>query len=435
MIVLLTLMAGITLGLAVARSFQQSPQRPSPIRDETLTKLSLTLHELEGSDEVPSSTENLLDRLDSIARNIHGRYEVLTTNLAAAVIVYDEDWQVRFASPYTEVLTGYSPDEFYSSEADLFELIAVEGDGEKIARAKQVCRLGEEFHLQYQIKHRSSILLWVDGRFVPIFNEADEVIGMLSVTIDVTESIRQRKQLEQQNQDLSDFSYMVSHDLKAPIFTIKGMVAALQEDYGDKLGEEGGQLLAYITEGAQRLEKLVSSVIEYSAISIKEGTILPVQLKELMHSVMQDLSEQLRITGGKVSLSEALPSVSGDPVRIYQVFSNLLGNAIKYRSPERVLEVNIRARVLPNDFVQIEVEDNGRGIPEGKIKDIFRPYHRAHSSEIEGSGIGLASVKKIVEKAGGQVSVESVEGKGSTFKVILPLAKSPIIKHAEEARV
>jgi len=396
----------------------------------TLKKsLAETLEQLEGPEsQAPTDISELLERLDLIAKNLQGRYDVLINNIAAAVIVYDENRTVRFVSPYTEILTGYALKEFYDAPQDLFESIAVDHDGEKYARAKQISHLGENFNLQYQIRHRTGLRLWLDTRFVPIFDDREQVAGLLCVTLDVTESIKQRQLLEQQNQDLSDFSYMVSHDLKAPIFTIKGMVTAIGEDYGSKIGPEGQELLKFIEDGAKRLESLVASVIEYSAVSVKEGERKPVDLQEVLSSVVKDLREQIRLSEAEVIIPSKFPIVAGDPLRYYQVFSNLIGNAIKYRSPKRKLKIELTVKEHPHDLIALDLEDNGLGIPAGKIKDVFRPYHRAHSSDIEGSGIGLASVKKIVDQAGGQVSVRSIEDQGITFRVTLPLAKLPIVK-------
>jgi PAS domain S-box-containing protein len=417
---MLGLLTGILLGGAAAALFLKVKRPVLCITPSFESELRETLLFLEGDEaKEPKDLPELLERLEAIARNLQGRYNVLVDNLAAAVVVYDENWRIRFISPYTELLTGHTAEEFYTAQEDIFESISVE----RYARAKKVSQLGEDFHVQYQIRHRSGVMLWLDTRMVPITDEDGGVIGLLAVTIDVTESIRQRKQLEEQNQDLKDFSYMVSHDLKAPIFTIKGMVAALREDYAERLDADANGLLNYIVEGADRLEKLVSSVIEYSSITIRDSKIQSVFLGEILKSVLTDLSEQIRISEAKIVIPSSLPYLKGDPVRLYQVFSNLFGNAIKYRSPERALSIELRITRLEHDFVKIEIKDNGLGIPPGKLSDIFRPYHRAHSSEIEGSGIGLASVKKIVEKAGGSVSVVSEEGAGSIFSVVIPAAQ------------
>lgn len=399
------------------------------IKGSLRDSLAETLKELEGPEShTPKSDTELLERLDSISRNLQGRYDVLINNIAAAVIVYDENRTVRFVSPYTEILTGYPLREFYDAPQDLFESIAVDVDGEKYARAKQISHLGENFNLQYQIRHRSGLRLWLDTRFVPIFDDKDQVAGLLCVTLDVTESIKQRQLLEQQNQDLSDFSYMVSHDLKAPIFTIKGMVTAISEDYGSKIGPEGQELLKFIEDGAKRLESLVASVIEYSSVSVKEGERNSVDLEEVLSSVIKDLREQIRLSEAEIVLPKEFPIIAGDHLRYYRLFSNLIGNAIKYRSTKRKLKIQLSFKEHSNDLIAVDLEDNGMGIPVQKIKDVFRPYHRAHSSDIEGSGIGLASVKKIVEQAGGQVSVQSTEDQGSIFRVTLPLMKVTLAK-------
>ena len=432
---ILPFLIGAFLGAGVLFVFFKSHSRANGIDQSLLENLSETLRELEGDDAPPKNDAELLERLNLISKNLQGRYDVLTNNLAAAVLVYDEDRTIRFVSPYTEVLTGYSTEEFYDLPQDLFESIAIDADGEKYARAKQISQLGEDFQLQYQIRHKSGLRLWLDTRFVPIFDEQEEVAGLLCVTLDVTESIKQRQLLEQQNQDLSDFSYMVSHDLKAPIFTIKGMVAAIGEDYGEKLGQDGKELLKFIEDGAKRLESLVASVIEYSAVSVKEGERRAVELEEVLTSAIKDLREQIRIADAVINLPTTFPIIAGDPIRYYQVFSNLIGNAIKYRSKERPLEIFISVKEYSNDAVAIDIEDNGLGIPSGKLKDIFRPYHRAHSSDIEGSGIGLASVKKIVERVGGIVSAESEENKGSVFRVILPLSKQSSNVEKTEAQI
>jgi signal transduction histidine kinase len=250
----------------------------------------------------------------------------------------------------------------------------------------------------------------------------------MSITIDVTDSIQYQKQIEEQNQDLNDFAYMVSHDLKAPIFTIQGMADALKEDYGNVIGDDGRKLLDYITNAASRLTMLVESVLEYSALTNSDDTLSDVSLEDLIPNVISDYSEKLKNIDSKIQLVNQLPFIKGEPVRIYQLFSNLIGNAIKYRKLDKTLEILISSSNISPGYAQIDISDNGIGIHENKLEDIFRPYRRAQSrdtegEDIEGSGIGLACVKKIVDKIGGRVSVSSKLNKGSTFSLILPLSK------------
>ncbi len=379
-------------------------------------------------------TASLGERFEQMAE----RYELLTNNLAASVLIEDLNGRVGFCSPYTEVLTGYTVEDFTEGGGTFLESLVVEADRPRFRRARQVSALGEEIVVRYQIKHRSGILLWVETHLVPIGDSEGEIVSLLAVSIDVTASVRYQLKIEEQNRDLNDFTYMVSHDLKAPIFTIKGMASMLREDLAEKLSAEDRESLTHIIDAADRLERLVKSVIEYSSLSTKEHAETNISLIDVMREVREDLTQQLKDNHGEITVLGELPLVRGDSLWLYQVFTNLVGNAIKYSSPARKLVINIAIKSQTSELVTIAISDNGLGIPAGKLKDIFRPYKRAHTADphaarIEGSGIGLASVKKIVEKLGGSVAVSSTEGVGSEFTVTLRLGTACLDDAAEGA--
>lgn len=345
------------------------------------------------------------------------QYNLLTNNIAASILIHDANGNLIFCSPYTEVITGYGIDDVLSSNEDFLLRLTIEEDRERYKRAREICALGEDMLVRYQIKHFTGIPMWLETRMVPVFNKNNELTSVMSVTIDVTDSLNYQRQIEEQNRDLSDFAYMVSHDLKAPIFTIKGIVSALEEDYGHIIPPEGKGLINYITDATQRLERLVESIIEYSSISTKNLKHSDVDLNESITSVIADLGEQIRTSNARITVEPSLGLVNGSPVRIYQVFSNLIGNAIKYRSPERDPEITIKRSTSPIAQISIDIKDNGLGIPADKLDEVFRPYRRVHAVKVEGSGIGLACVKKIIDRLGGTVSVKSEDGKGSTFSL------------------
>lgn len=358
---------------------------------------------------------------------------LVLNNVAAAVILYNGDGSVNFCSPYIQVLTGYTEDQLNQSidqnpndneNIDFLKSIIAEEDWQRYKRARLVSHLGEDSLVRFRIKHKSGLELWLESRMVPIIDTSGEVQSVMTITIDVTDSINYQKQIEQQNQDLNDFAYMVSHDLKAPIFTIHGMADALRDDYSQLLPKDAIELLGFITDAAKRLDKLVASVLEYSALSNSNETQAEVSLNETISQVLSDYKEQLKSIDATFNVADKLPNIKADPIRVYQVFSNLIGNAIKYREKSRQLQVSITFKLFPPHLVQVEVKDNGLGIPSNKLKDIFRPYRRAHGGDIEGSGVGLACVKKIIDKLGGQVSVQSVEKQGSSFFITLPLSKT-----------
>lgn len=366
---------------------------------------------------------HFIDTLREFGETLHDvieRYERLTNNIAVSVIIEDSDGEVTFCSPYTEVLTGYSTEEIQRYNGDFLESIVIEEDIPRYKRFRMMSEMGEAIPVRYRVRHKSGIILWLETRLVPVLGDSGNLASIMSVSNDVTSTVRYQKHIEEQNQDLSDFAYMVSHDLKAPIFTIRGMASALSEDYREQLGEEGTGLLSYITEGATRLEKLVASIIEYSSLS-KNAPDEVVSLNSTLSDVLRDLSEQIKLLSAEIHIKGELPEVLGPPMRLYQVFSNLLGNALKYHSPERrpLIEISVCSHSDQNNHI-IQVKDNGSGIADGKLDDVFRPYHRACGSEIEGSGIGLACVKKIMERLGGSVSVRSKEGEGSSFYLVFP---------------
>lgn len=368
----------------------------------------------------------LIDAISTIgeeAETLIERYEILTENLAASVVIRDAMGKITYCSPYTEVLTGYPLSEIYSSERDFFVRIANEEDSEKLEKALKVSSLGEAFQFRYRFFHKTGIEMWAETRTVPVLDNEGNVTSILSISLDVTGQVRYQKQVEDKNKDLQDFAYMISHDLKAPIFTIKGMVNILKEDCAT-LDDDSKETLTHIEGAAQRLSSLVASVLEYSEITSRANASEPVNLSDVIGDVLNDYSQQIKEIKAKVDTPQNLPIVLGDRTMIYQILSNLFGNALKYRDPERPLELKLNADLENSGRTAIiSIEDSGMGIPADKIESIFRPFKRAHGGNIEGSGIGLACVKKLVDKLGGDISVESSVGQGSSFRVSLPAAR------------
>lgn len=378
--------------------------------------------------KVPNLTNLVCDQA------IVEQFDLVLNNIAAAVMICSPDGMPSFVSTYIQVLTGHLPEEFKGFNGDFLETLILDEDVERYRRSKNLSKLGEDSIVRFRIRHKSGLLLWLESRLVPTLNLSAEVESVLSIIIDVTESINYQTQIEEQNQDLSDFAYMVSHDLKAPVFTIQGMAEAIREDCGENLGEEGLKLLQFISNAADRLHSLVGSVIEYSSLNNSSDSPESVSLSETMDQVISDYAPHIKSAGVEISYSKELPAVRGEAIRIYQVLSNLIGNAIKYRDQNRPLEVEVTAKIVPPRMIDLIIKDNGLGIPENKLEDIFRPYRRAHGGDIEGSGIGLACVKKIVTRLGGNVYAESVEGEGSTFHVIIPAKEATRAPIPEDLR-
>lgn len=348
------------------------------------------------------------------------RYKTLTDHLLASVIVRTVDGTISYCSPYTEVLTGYSLTDFYNQRQDLFLEIMHRDDHDLYHRALKVIAIGEPFQYRYRFTHRSGIEMWAETRIMPLVNVHGDVTSSLSVTLDVTGSVLYQQQTEERSKDLQDFTYMVSHDLKTPAYTLKGIATILREELSSTHSEETSELLTHMDRAVLRLEQLINGIIEFSKVALHIPNLAPVSLLGIITDVVEDLSGEVQKRGATIKVDSNLPIVDGEPLPLYQIFFNLVSNALKYSHPERTPVIEIVSVPQKNPrLAVISVKDNGRGIPNDKLDLIFKPFKRLDDTVADGSGIGLTTVKKLVEKLGGQVNVVSEYGQGSLFTVSL----------------
>jgi light-regulated signal transduction histidine kinase (bacteriophytochrome) len=237
---------------------------------------------------------------------------------------------------------------------------------------------------------------------------------------DVTE----RRALERSNADLEQFAYVASHDLSAPLHSVEGFTRLLRDRYAAQLDEAGAEFIEHTQSAVRRMRKLIDDLLAYSRVSSSEVPAHGVDTAAAASSALMLLSGQVAAASASVTIGD-LPAVRGDERRIIQLFENLVGNAIKFRSPERPLAIELAAEPAPPGWVGIAVRDNGIGIEPRFADRIFRMFERLHSAEeIEGTGIGLAICKRIVEQHGGEITVDSTPDQGATFSFTLPSANA-----------
>lgn len=225
------------------------------------------------------------------------------------------------------------------------------------------------------------------------------------------------KELADKNAELETFVFSVSHDLKTPIVTIEGFMGALREDFGNLIPEDCERYLNYIGDATRKMETLINDLLELSRIGRLTVKKTEFPFADLMEEVIAGLQPRIEAKGVQVTVSQGLPMVYGEKKRLVQVMENLLSNAIKYigkENPFPRIEVGVREQ---DDQKVIFVKDNGIGIEEIYFEKIFQVFQRLPSAKRieEGTGIGLAIVKRIIEYHGGSVWVESEPGKGTTF--------------------
>ncbi len=229
--------------------------------------------------------------------------------------------------------------------------------------------------------------------------------------------------LERSNKELHDFAYIASHDLREPMRKISAFGQLLQESQKGKLDEDEEENFAFMIDGATRMQQMVNDLLVYSRVSTKAKPSECVDLNEVIENLKEvELAVQLEETGGIINVPEPLPPVAADPSQIHQLLQNLIGNGLKYSRKGVAPLIAVRGRVVNGNMVCIAVQDNGIGIEEQYCANIFGMFKRLHSREdYEGSGIGLAVCKKIVERHGGEIGVESNPGVGSTFWFTMPI--------------
>ncbi len=362
----------------------------------------------------------MVERLKQSDNDHKTRYKILTENVAAAVILHESDGTILWCSPFTEVLTGFPLSEIYRAKETFLKTNVHEDDRETVERSLKIVSTGEPFQCRYRFYHKSGMALWLETRTVPILDNSSDNYVALSISIDVTAQVMNQMQIEERNRDLNEFTYMISHDLKAPILTISGMLGILEDDEAVKSNTSLSEPLTYIRKATRRLQDLVTGVLELAKISASDRTLEPVALKEVLNEVLEDHRLQIEQSAATVTTIEELPVVLGNKTQLYQVFSNLIGNAIKYQRVDRPLMVSVGTdKASSRRRTSITVSDNGRGITPDKIDTIFKPFNRAGEDTIEGAGVGLASVKKLVERLGGSIEVESQVDSGTSFTIEL----------------
>jgi light-regulated signal transduction histidine kinase (bacteriophytochrome) len=268
----------------------------------------------------------------------------------------------------------------------------------------------------------------------PVKDADGKIIGAVSVVRDITEMKRAQmsldeysKKLERSNAELQQFAYVASHDMKEPLRMVLGYSGLLRRDYEDALDEKALQYIQFIQTGAERMAELVSDLLEYSRIDTQGRPFVNVDMRVVVERVVGTMQTTIEDEGVNLIVKE-LPMVWADEGQITQVMQNLLSNAVKF-SAGGSPKVEVFSRHEATEHV-IGVKDNGIGIDPAHYNKIFQMFQRLHSKDkYEGTGIGLAISKKIVERHGGRIWVESELGKGSVFYFTIPKKDAPMNRY------
>ena len=233
----------------------------------------------------------------------------------------------------------------------------------------------------------------------------------------------QAAELRRSNGELEQFAYVASHDLQEPLRKVASFCQLLEKRYSDKLDERGLKYIEFAVDGAKRMQVLINDLLTFSRVGRATDVRVPVPLDQPLDAAVTALSAAVEETGAVVERPGPLPEVMGDPTLLGMLWQNLIGNAIKFRAPDRAPVIGVTAAAQPDGGWQIGVADNGIGVPSEFAEKIFVIFQRLHGRDAyPGTGIGLALCKRIVEQHGGQMFLDTTYEGGTRIYFTLPAA-------------
>jgi PAS domain S-box-containing protein len=299
----------------------------------------------------------------------------------------------------------------------LFLSLVHPADRAMVARSlTEVLQSGETGTCEFRVVRPDGDVRMVSGQAERILDANGRAFRLDSTLQDITERRHLENELDglirelwRSNEELEQFAYVASHDLRQPLRVVGSYVTLIEEDLAGKLPDDTTEYMAFVRDGVRRMDRLITDLLAYSRVG-RMADDHPVSVAATLEAVVTDLSFEIAECGAAITIADDLPTVMGDTGEMERLFQNLLGNALKYRSPDRHPVVRIWCEAA-TDWV-IRIADNGIGIPPEHAERVFGIFQRLHPREsYEGTGVGLAIARKIVERHGGSIRIEpSSEG-------------------------
>jgi signal transduction histidine kinase len=372
-----------------------------------------------------------------ISQQLHAKnvqFDSALENMIQGLCMFDKDQRLVVVNRRYLEIYGFSPEVVKPGITlrGLMEYSVSLGNYtvEEAERALAERNDPERLRVRTTIKQRLK-----DGRIIAVMNEPMPDGGTIATYQDVTETERSAetmleytRKLERSNRELADFAYVASHDLQEPLRKIEAFGDRLVKKYAADLPEEGRMFVNRMQSAAERMRLLISDLLSYSRITTNANPFTRVDLSEVVAGVLSDLQIRIEESNATVNVG-TLPKLECDAMQMRQLFQNLIGNALKFRKPNEVPVVNVDAELQdahglahPGPAVAIRISDNGIGFDNQFKEQIFTIFQRLHSrNEYEGTGIGLATCRKIVERHQGIIAATGEPGQGSTFIITIPL--------------
>jgi|GEM_PF-4737330 len=359
---------------------------------------------------------NNLSKFQKIIETANSAILIVDTKRKAHPIIYTNNGIKHFINKSRQAVIGRS----WQLVDDYIE----ETKGAVLFRA--ALKKGKSIEATLKIKNVEDQIIWVQAQVSPVEFKRDGLRNdVVIIFSDITSEVNAKEKLKEyseklhlSNLELQTFAYVASHDLKEPLRTIAGFSELFAETYQDKINQEANEYLSFILQATGRMKKLINDLLYFSRLSTEKGFIKEIDVAGILTKAVDNLHTLIEENKAIIT-NDILPNILVNETLLLQVFQNLISNAIKYRKDEQP-KIHVSAKRKKNTWV-FGIEDNGIGISEKYFDRIFVIFQRLHTSDqYSGTGIGLAICKKIIEKYGGKIWVESKEGEGSTFYFTIP---------------
>jgi PAS domain S-box-containing protein len=357
-------------------------------------------------------------------------YRLLAENTTDVVTIMDMELNIVWLSSSSEKLTGYTREEQrrlpiarQMTQESLERAITQFADELEREKCGGVA-LDRHADLQLEIYHKDGHTLWTENKIQFIRDSEGTPVNILMQGRDITarkkaEDALQKtlEDLKRSNEELEQFAYVASHDLQEPLRMVSSYVQLLEKRYKDSLDQDAHDFIGYAVNGARRMQNLINDLLSYSRVGTRGKPFKPVESLDIFNAAINNLEVAIAEAGATVEHGE-LPRVVVDEIQMTQVLQNLVGNAVKFHGAIPPV-VRVDAVRKDGDWV-FSVKDNGIGIDPQFYERIFLVFQRLHGNEYPGTGIGLSVARKIVQRHGGQIWLESQPGAGTTFYFSIP---------------
>jgi two-component system sensor kinase FixL len=406
--------------------------RVKPSQSEKLTCLAIVHRDAGPWDRLHEALDEAQARKHAILES--SLDPILTINHEGIITEFNRAAEQAFGYPRDKVLGTRPADVLFppstsAGERNRIDRYLEAGEGSMLGKRVEVTAVranGETFPAEMAMaisQEQGSPVLTFFLRDISLRKKAEE------------EQARYAAELERSNRELEQFAYVASHDLQEPLRKIRAFGDRLELKCQEALDETGHECVDRMQNAAARMQTLIDDLLTLSRVTTRSKDFMPVDLAQVAREVVSDLEVQIEHAGGRVEVGK-LPTIQADPLQMRQLLQNLIGNALKFRRPEEPPIVKVEGRYVAGrnpregersssgEMCRITVEDNGIGFEPRHQDRIFGIFQRLHSRDVyEGTGIGLAICRKIVEHHEGKISARGNPGKGATFEVLLPVVQ------------